>query len=113
MILSHHGKEEHVAVREPQTIEAMALYLLNETSGKLNHVQQQLDGRFRGLRLDFLAQNHVRRIVTVGGGNDALRQNRFHRTKWPTACAAAVKFRHTAFCQKTKPPSKLIRPRQQ
>ncbi len=46
MILSHHGREEHGAVREPQTIEAMALYLLSELSAKVNHVQQQLDSQW-------------------------------------------------------------------
>lgn len=46
MILSHHGETERGAVREPQTIEAVALYLLNKLSAEVNHVQQVLDSQW-------------------------------------------------------------------
>ena len=46
MILSHHGETEHGAVREPQTLEASALYLLNKLSAELHHVQQVFEGQW-------------------------------------------------------------------
>jgi 3'-5' exoribonuclease len=46
MILSHHGETEHGTVREPLTLEANALYLLNKLSAELNHVQQVLDSQW-------------------------------------------------------------------
>jgi 3'-5' exoribonuclease len=46
MILSHRGSTEHGAVREPQTLEAMALHLLYRLSADVNHVQQALDNQW-------------------------------------------------------------------
>ncbi len=46
MILSHHGETEHGAVREPQTMEASALYLLNKLSAELHHVQQVFESQW-------------------------------------------------------------------
>ena len=46
MILSHHGEAERGAVREPQTLEAIALHLLNKLSAEVNHVQQVLDSQW-------------------------------------------------------------------
>jgi 3'-5' exoribonuclease len=46
LILSHHGEAEQGAVREPMTLEASALFLLNELSAGVNHVQQVLDAEW-------------------------------------------------------------------
>jgi 3'-5' exoribonuclease len=46
MILSHHGESDEVTLRPPQTLEAMALYLLNKLSAELGHVQQFLDSQW-------------------------------------------------------------------
>ena len=46
MILSHHGESDDVALRPPQTLEAMALYLLNKLSAEVGHVQQFLEAQW-------------------------------------------------------------------
>lgn len=46
LILSHHGQYERGAVREPQTLEAVALYHLNALSAGLHHVRQVMDAQW-------------------------------------------------------------------
>lgn len=48
MILTHQGEAQYGAVREPQTLEATALFLLHKLSAELHHVQEVLDKQVDG-----------------------------------------------------------------
>jgi 3'-5' exoribonuclease len=46
LLLSHHGRYEWGAVREPQTLEAAALHYLAETASQVNRFQQIIEGQW-------------------------------------------------------------------